>query len=248
MVLSDPIGDLVDVLIVSPHFDDAVLSAGGRIAALERSGLSTCVLTVFGGVPESRTPPSRWDVASGFASAAQAALMRRSEDQAALEFLGSTGLAFDAYDGPYRADWEQDAYSSFLLDAASTARTIYIPAAIGKHPDHVLARDATLHALSTTNSMLNIRVYADLPYATVEGSMAGFSNSSFSATEASTGRRMTLGDVDEVHLADELWTVKRSAVVSYRSQIPELVRAFGDFVMVDSLLRSERFWSLKLAS
>lgn len=41
----------VDVLAVSPHLDDAALSAGGRIAGLVAAGLRVTIFTVFAGSP-----------------------------------------------------------------------------------------------------------------------------------------------------------------------------------------------------
>src|SRR5437879_5957076 len=76
------------LLLLSPHFDDAVLSCAALLAR-ERP---LDVLTIFTGVPN---PPrqSAWDRTTGFADSTQSVAARRAEEQAAFSG-GRHGLAF----------------------------------------------------------------------------------------------------------------------------------------------------------
>lgn len=69
------------VLIVSPHYDDAVLSCW----ALLSSGANRDICTAFGGVPPGEA--SAWDRQCGFATGAEAAIERMREDACALDLL-----------------------------------------------------------------------------------------------------------------------------------------------------------------
>lgn len=92
---SDTLLPARDVLVLSPHLDDAVLSTSAFV--LNRP----CdVWTVFAGRP---TPPQRtaWEETCGFADSDEAITVRWAEDEAA--FAGSPARArrLDAWEGPY---------------------------------------------------------------------------------------------------------------------------------------------------
>src|ERR1700722_18211357 len=71
-------------LILSPHFDDAVLSLGGLIAKAPERAI---VVTVFAGAPVEDVRGG-WDRWSGFATGAAAVRARSQENAAALALLG----------------------------------------------------------------------------------------------------------------------------------------------------------------
>ena len=67
-----------DVVVVSPHLDDAALSLGAAIARARRIGAArVVVLTVFAGNPESDLPAGGWDSRAGFATEGEASRARR---------------------------------------------------------------------------------------------------------------------------------------------------------------------------
>src|SRR3954453_12889415 len=78
-------GDELDrIVVVSPHFDDAVMGAGYLLAGHP----GTTVVTVFGGRPPAYPqPPSEWDELGGFAAGDDVVALRRDEDTAALAVL-----------------------------------------------------------------------------------------------------------------------------------------------------------------
>lgn len=69
-------------VIISPHFDDAILSAWSRISS------DTIIVTVCGGIPDKETSVSSSDKKCGFDSATAAALARKEEDIQVCKTLG----------------------------------------------------------------------------------------------------------------------------------------------------------------
>ena len=60
-----------------------MLSVGGTIYELARSGVDVEIVTVFAGDPDAETPPSCWDATRGEVTQGAAVRSRRREDQAA---------------------------------------------------------------------------------------------------------------------------------------------------------------------
>jgi len=80
-----------NLVCLSPHFDDAVLSCGGIMAKAVNGGATVVAVTIFAGEPDTRAlmkphvqaAHRRWRLADN-----QAVSLRRAEDQAALSLLG----------------------------------------------------------------------------------------------------------------------------------------------------------------
>lgn len=105
----DPHRHLAGLIVLSPHFDDAVLSCGGLIHHAARQGRHVEVLTVCAGDP----PPgplspfaaslhARWELESTDSATPTAVAARRSEDARALARLGAQGAYLDLPDAIYR--------------------------------------------------------------------------------------------------------------------------------------------------
>lgn len=151
-------------IFISPHMDDAVLSAGGLIYDLARSGarVETWTLTC-GFPPEGDISPLaqvlhfQW----GFSSAEETVRLRRAEDARAAQAVGAEAIHFDFLDCIYRrgrdGEWlygdvfvplhAQDADLPAQITAALAARlqpedVVACPLAIGGHVDHVTVRRA----------------------------------------------------------------------------------------------------------
>jgi len=196
-----------DLLVLSPHFDDAVLSATELI---ERNP-GTTVVTVCGGRPPVGMEASPWDYGSGFASAFDAADARRREDFEALSLLGARQVCLEFFDGPYRIDESvetvADAIGS-LIDCLKPQRCA-LPLGLS-HADHKLVSNATLRSLRDRPQCLPI-AYADLPYA---------------ITDPSTiEERLTEIGVSFVPYPSVAVTRKEAAVDCYRSQHNQLTIA-----------------------
>jgi LmbE family N-acetylglucosaminyl deacetylase len=147
------------VVVISPHLDDAVLSAWLILAEARAVRVITC----FAGAP-SGSVRGRWDERTGTVSAAAALAARRAEDVRALALTGSEPVHLDLLDQQYREgrDAPLKCLVQTLRDHLEDAAEVWLPAALGAHPDHVAARDA---ALAATRQGQRVRVYADLPYA-----------------------------------------------------------------------------------
>lgn len=134
------------ILLISPHFDDAVLSAGQYMA--ERPDAD--VVTVFGGLPLTpdriKTP---YDEKCGFDNARNAVGSRIRENDAALALLDAKAINLEFPDSQYR---DHNVNAVYLDDVVRELQAIvdeghyeFIMAPLGLgHPDHILVTDAVL--------------------------------------------------------------------------------------------------------
>jgi LmbE family N-acetylglucosaminyl deacetylase len=151
------------VLAVSPHMDDAALSAGNFLAGCARP----VVATVFAGFPERYGALTEWDASCGFAEGDDVVAMRREEDRAAATHLGATANWLDFVDSQYRAGDPPvvdlaDNIAQIAADVA--ARTIAMPLGI-QHEDHRLTHDACAMLLRDRGDLVaNWVAWVDIPY------------------------------------------------------------------------------------
>lgn len=149
-------------LVVSTHFDDAALSL---THVLQRAAGRAMVLTVCAGAPPGHLPVSDWDARSGFASGRDAARLRRLEDARACAVTGARRARLRHLDGPYRErPLRTHAIRAAVERHLGDGSVLWLPAAIGEHPDHVDVRTALL-PLATQLPASRVGIYADLPYA-----------------------------------------------------------------------------------
>ncbi|HEX7097054.1 MAG TPA: GNAT family N-acetyltransferase [Acidimicrobiales bacterium] len=176
------------VLIVSPHLDDAVLSAFGF---LERGDAT--VLTVFAGFPASGTA-SHWDRRLGEDEGSVAMRKRLAEDDVALQELGVPTVRLPLREDGYRdgamprEDVERlesevrrwlagtggrgvvlapsgaGAEDTFFyrLRWQATFPPLRVPGGGMPHPDHVAARDVVVPVVLEAGHPLVL--YEELPY------------------------------------------------------------------------------------
>jgi LmbE family N-acetylglucosaminyl deacetylase len=152
----------MSVAVLSPHLDDAVLSAWTTL----RGGGDVLVVNVFDGVPAPGTL-SRWDRVTGAADSSERMRERLAEDRAALALAGVAATSLGLLENEYRAPAPAPDELGGALSAAAGGRDeVWAPAAIGRHPDHVAVRE---WALGAAREGLGVRLYADLPYAARHG-------------------------------------------------------------------------------
>lgn len=138
--------DLVPLLVISPHLDDAVIACGRTLAAHPGS----VVVTVFTGSRKSFGTVTEWDALCGFEAGQDVMAVRRSEDSVALRRLRSRSRWMDALDTSYRllegVDEQglTDAVASEIGSIGPSA--VLIPLGI-YHPDHILASEISLAAM-----------------------------------------------------------------------------------------------------
>jgi LmbE family N-acetylglucosaminyl deacetylase len=149
-------------IYLSPHLDDAVLSAGGLIYEQARSGIPVEIWTIMSGYPPegefsqfAQLQHYMW----GFRSAESAVSARREEDRKAAVIVGARTVHFDFLDCIYRrgsnGEWLysdisvpahiEDAALPDQIAAAILARLrpediVVCQLAVGSHVDHLLVR------------------------------------------------------------------------------------------------------------
>ena len=152
------------VCIVSTHFDDAVLSAA---TPLLRDGSKVTVVTVRAGTPAADVPASHWDLACGFASAADAAMTRQAEDRAACALTNARPVHLELLDRPYIHGDDTASILSAVAPQIANGCELWLPVGIGGHPDHLATRTALMATAQAHDGA--VMLYADTPYACVEG-------------------------------------------------------------------------------
>jgi LmbE family N-acetylglucosaminyl deacetylase len=160
------IATMGQVVAVSPHMDDAVLSCSGLIAGAR----AAAVITVFAGFPAPHTAVTEWDRESGFADGDDVVAIRRAEDRAALARLGAKPVWLDFLDSQYVLDPLQPATPSEVavtLRAALgdlKADTIALPLGLS-HTDHECTHEACVLLLRESPELAaNWVAFTDVPY------------------------------------------------------------------------------------
>ncbi|GAB4541275.1 MAG: PIG-L family deacetylase [Anaerolineales bacterium] len=150
-------------IYLSPHLDDAALSAGGWIYDQTRAGASVEIWTLLAGTPRGALSPlaemlhAQW----GIADPSELICARRSEDERAAQILGATPVYFDFLDCIYRTGkdgaWlygdifvpphaDEDGLPAQIAEAiAARLRPddrVLCQLGIGAHIDHTLIRRA----------------------------------------------------------------------------------------------------------
>ena len=222
------------VLAVSPHLDDAVLSAGALLAACP----GAVVLTVLAGVPLPGLALTDWDRASGFNEGDDVVAARRAEDRRAVEAVGAQPVWLDFLDAQYAVSRPTvDDIAAAIRSAAREvdATTIAFPLALG-HPDHELVHRACVALLTSDFDLVEHWIaWTDSPYRTnafgidlIEWRLTSLRDAGFEADE---------------------WQVvvdgrKRRAVDAYGSQLKALYAESGQDTVDDDVTYPERFYSI----
>ena len=220
-------------VILSPHFDDAVLSCW-RLLADDGDVL---VVNVFAGVPPQGTL-GWWDRLAGCEDSAAAVRARIEEDRRALALTGRTAVNLDFLDDQYREREEDPAGIAAALRAVLTpAQRIYAPAALGdRHRDHLAVCTA---ALELHAEDYDVRLYADLPHAALYGwprwALNGEppGNGDDQADERwarqlrGSGLELDRMTASVARLSDRERERKLASVRAYASQLEPLEQAYG---------------------
>lgn len=214
------------VVLLSPHFDDAILSLGAAAGEWAREGHSVTVCTLFGGFPApgwKETPAARERHAKwGFRNAAGAVARRKREDMAACRALGVAFYHLNHPDALYRAAYSARGLSGHtapsdlrllpvLARAVPPADLYCAPLGIGGHVDHLLA-----HELAARHLHAPVLYWEDVPYRAYAG--------------ADTARRRAwVGALATEVFVSSPGSVDRkvAAVGEYRSQLPHIFRTTG---------------------
>lgn len=226
-------------IVISTHFDDAVLSVSGFLL---RSAATTAIVTVFGGLPATNDQTSAWDRDCGFDSAIEAARSRQREDSEACRLLGADQVVLPYPDTPYLIDTGLAELTEFLACHVGADTQVLVPAGIG-NVDHRKVSDWALSALRTIAAG-EILLYADLPYAMALPEWPDNIGGIFTPgrMEQVLERGLTAYQVaasDFLALTAVEWRRKREAILSYASQLALLGREYGQFLAYPGSLQHE---------
>jgi LmbE family N-acetylglucosaminyl deacetylase len=220
------------VLVISPHFDDAVLSCG----LLLSSHPGSCVLTVFGGRPVTYpNPASTWDAAGGFRNHDDVVGLRRLEDMAALKAVNAEQAVLEYCDEQYRSPGHRYPLKTLVRTITNEIRLrqprlVVAPLGLG-HSDHWSASDAAL-AVRRQTACPDLILYEEQPYRQVPSHMAERISD------------LHLRGMDLISVLPDLdpdRTNKLNALSCYRSQL----RALGwSNLATDSPFVDERYWAV----
>lgn len=204
-----------DIVVVSPHLDDAVFSLGAAIARAVRSGATVRVLTVFAGDTDSRVGAAWWDRRAGFAFESEAARARRSEDAEACRILGAIPEWLSFSDASYELPTDDAALRGAVEQALRGADLILLPGFPLRHVDHM--RLAQL-LLTDRVRAARIGLYVEQPYAKWDGRRRPWHRPALPAGIAS----LVPSEVTWRSLAAERPDRRRKhqAALAYASQLP----------------------------
>ena len=211
-------------IYLSPHLDDAVLSAGGLIFEQTRSGIPVEIWTFMCGYPPNGDVSPFAELLHklwGFSSAEETVRERREEDRRAAAIVGAQVAHFDFLDCIYRrgsnGEWlysdisvpphPEDADIPNRIAETISARlqpddVLVCQLAVGSHVDHVLVRQG---AERIGRSLL---YDIDIPY---------FLTKPEEFASKSAGMSETLHPITESGLKS--W---QEAVLEYKSQLAVL--------------------------
>ena len=225
--------ELERLVVISPHFDDAVLGCGLVLAV--RPGAT--VITVLGGFPPAY--PERvteWDAFGGFADGDDVVAGRREEDRAAMAALGCDHVwlpfADHQYVGvdAYRAEEVAGPLETAVLDPDPTA--VFMPFGLA-NPDHVLTHKAAA-LVQARHPDLSWFCYEDYGYKHIPGMLAWRVSSLF---------RRGLWPTPAVVPVDHGEQKKRAALDCYPSQLPALEHDWAISGILDAPA-PEQYWRL----
>jgi LmbE family N-acetylglucosaminyl deacetylase len=230
-------------VILSPHRDDAVLSAWHVLAGPGDVG----VLNVFTAAPPGAAV-GWWDELTGATDAAVRIRERAAEDAEALALAGREAASLDFLDGQYRRSEQRlGPLAEAIAAAAPGEARLLAPAALGHHPDHELVRAA---ALALRERGRGVSLYADIPHAVPRGWPGWVADGGAPAADDEWTARLRAAGLaaaelePEVHRLDgEAERRKRVAVACYRTQLGALEEDFP-ILSRPELLRYEVVWPL----
>ena len=226
------------IVVVSPHFDDAVLGAAHLLSTYP----SSVVITVMGGQPPAYpAEPTPWDALGGFRAGDDVVAARREEDSAAMAFVGATPVWLEFPDHQYldRADRPKPDEVAPALEAAVTdlaPTAVFLPMGLA-NPDHdvthragLLARDRLLRSLPACSWFC----YEDHGYKHIPGILAWRVAKLFMSG---------LWPTPAVVPIEPDMERKRAAIELYKSQIPPLQQDHALDERLDANV-PEQFWRL----
>lgn len=175
-----------NIVVISPHLDDAILSLGSHLLSLAKKD-SITVLTIFTSFSSAVIPGYSKEViaAAGFTSSEEYGKQRQLEDSQAFQALDINYHHLGFVDGGFRSKKGKALYPTpdtlfspkyspqdkGLIESISekldpflqNCEVVMYPLGIGNHVDHVLSRIAIEH-IRTKHYKAEYWQYFDVPY------------------------------------------------------------------------------------
>ena len=228
---------MIRILAVSPHLDDAVFSAGARLAEHAMAGDAVTVVTCFtGNVAQPTGFALACQLDKGLGSEIDYMALRRAEDAEACAAIGAEPLHLPLLEAPHRGYDSAAALfgnrlpgDTVLPDLVAALERVaadyrpdlvYAPCGVGNHVDHHLVREAVTRVSAETRVVW----WEDYPYAMREP-----------APPVDVARRPVNGAAAERKMA---------ATLAYRSQ---LGFQFGGAAAAEAALRDWRMEGFSLS-
>ncbi|MET3807340.1 LmbE family N-acetylglucosaminyl deacetylase [Nakamurella sp. UYEF19] len=239
----------MSLIVFSPHLDDGVLSVSAQLARPD-----ALLLTVFGGVPPVETARGSWDHLTGASGCDRRQRERLAENDAAAAALGCGVENWNELELQYRVEeLDRGGLTARIVSVLTDFDEIWVPAAVGGHPDHAVVRDLVLDAAQKTATRAQVRLHADLPYSIQFGWpswVTGSTPDPYLDVDHWLSAELVEGGFDRdllvphVHaLTGHEQDIKRRACDQYRSQLPALLLDPRATSRWDALLRFEVFWT-----
>ncbi len=207
------------VVVISPHLDDAVFSLGASIHGAASRRAVVDVLTVLAGDPASMTAADDSNRRAGFATAGEAARLRREEDRRACEAVGARPVWLDLSDDANEPSSDVELRER-LAQALDGYDAILLPGFPLAHAQHLLVSRLTLEVVKPG---MPLGLYVEQPYA----SWAALARSSRPGTGAGRDEgprtlRLAVGPAPRWshHLGRPAdWVAKTRGMTAYASQL-----------------------------
>jgi len=237
-------------LLLSPHWDDAVLDCWSLLSGEE----PLAVANLFAGSP----PAGRlagWDAITGARDSAERTRERLAEDARAMALAGRRPVNLPLLDSQYRLGRPVPRLAEIdglLSREVSAVSRIYAPAAIGGHADHELTRRYALQLLAAG---IPVELYAELPYCVRHGWPHWVDgrpphpnrdvDAYWSHFLGGLAEMPALRDGKVLRLADDTAAAKLAAMRCYESQLPALDYAGRELLADPELHGYEVRWELR---
>ncbi len=236
------------VVVLSPHLDDAVLSAWSVL----RGPGEVQVVNVCTGLPTDGLL-SPWDRLTGATDSRSRMFKRLREDEVALARAGQKATSLGFPESLYRhGPLDPEALRGALAGVVDGVAHVWAPAGIGGHDDHVQIRDAALEL--ARGGGLPVTLYADLPYAVRygwPGWVTAEDDDPYLVVEA-WWERFLPADLDLSAAKHSLSAgdVRRKlhALSAYQTQLPGLGGGPLELLKHPSIIRFEVSWSVKASA
>jgi LmbE family N-acetylglucosaminyl deacetylase len=257
-------------VVLSPHLDDAVLSAWHVLSAPR----DVTAVTVFAGIPEPGFVTDL-DRSHGAQESAAWVRQRRREDKTALALAGRTPLHLDQLEVQFLAfrdpeirkliasdpehflayvsgqptlDADADELADQIEARIPAVPVLYGPAGIGGHPDHRALARATVRLARSGRQVL---LYADSPYYLARGLPSWLTGRPNPGADSRTEEALARLDLSGRSLTrqvskldDAAFEQKLAAMKRYQTEMPAIAADLNRAPAGPDAMRYETNWIL----